>query len=79
MRVLLFARARELVGTDVLDVVLPDAATVGELRRRLAKDCPRLAGLLQRCAIAVNSEYVGDETQLAANAEVAVLPPVSGG
>jgi molybdopterin converting factor subunit 1 len=75
----LFARARDLAGSDTLRVELPDGATVADLRRRLAVDCPALAGLLQRCAIAVDGDFTEETRVLSASAEVAVLPPVSGG
>lgn len=76
--VLFFARARELVSTD--RVVLDAAGmTVGNLRRRLAADFPALAGLLERCAVAVNGEYAEDSVAVPPGAEVAVIPPVSGG
>lgn len=75
----LFARARELVGLDTCDVELPEAATVAELRLRLAADYPRLVGLLERSALAVNDDFADDARRLTANDEVAVLPPVSGG
>jgi molybdopterin converting factor subunit 1 len=79
IQVRLFARARDLAGADTLTVALPDGATVGELRRRLADVCPRLGGLLERSAIAVDDEFAGDEALLPSRAEVALLPPVSGG
>ena len=79
MRVLLFARARELAGAEAVEVAMPAAATVGDLRNLLGEQYPRLAGLLVRCAIAVNNEYADDATRLASDAEIALLPPVSGG
>ena len=79
MRVLLFARARELAGSGHVDVDLPAAATVADLRRCLAQQCSRLAGLAARSAIAVNGDYADDAAPLPANAEVALVPPVSGG
>jgi molybdopterin converting factor subunit 1 len=79
MRVLLFARARELAGADTLDIALTSGATVGDLRQQLGVQCPRLAGLAERCAIALNNEYADDDAPLPINAEVALLPPVSGG
>ena len=79
MRVLLFARARDLAGGASIEVALPAGVTVGELRRRLAEQHPRLAGLVDRCAIAVNNEYAEDAAPLPTNAEVALVPPVSGG
>jgi len=78
-RVKLFARARDLAGAAEVAVDLPDAATVADLRRRLAADRPALAGLLQRCAVAVDNEFADSDTPLSPTAEVALLPPVSGG
>lgn len=79
MKVRLFARARELAGADALEVSLPPGATVRDLRQRLAEECPTLAGLLERSAVAVNDEFADDELTLPRGAEVALLPPVSGG
>jgi molybdopterin converting factor subunit 1 len=79
LHIRLFARARDLAGTDALRVELPDGATVADLRRRLAIDCPALMGLLERSALAVENEFAADSLILSANAEVALLPPVSGG
>ncbi len=78
-RVRLFARAKDLAGAEAVVVTLPAGATVGDLRRRLACDYPTLAGLLQRCAIAVGNEFAEDSQPLPPSAEVALLPPVSGG
>lgn len=75
----LFARARDLAGTPTTAVTLPAGATVGQLRRALAQAHPSLATLLERSALAVNNEYAADQQILPANAEVALLPPVSGG
>lgn len=79
MRVLLFARARELAGVEAVEVHLPPNATVADLRASLAKQCERIAKLVERSAIAVNNEYADDSTKLPAAAEVALVPPVSGG
>ncbi len=79
IQVQLYARARELGGGDAVTVTLPEGATVGDLRRQLAAQYPRLAGLLERSALAVNDDFVDDFVSLPVNAEVAVVPPVSGG
>jgi molybdopterin converting factor small subunit len=78
LEVKLFARARDLAGADVVRLAPPLPATVGALRRRLAEECPSLATLLGRCAIAVGHEFADDD-RLLAGGEVAVIPPVSGG
>jgi molybdopterin converting factor subunit 1 len=79
VHVSLFARARDLAGADVLRVELPDGATVADLRHRIAADCPALSSLLERSALAVANEFAADSLVLSANAEIALLPPVSGG
>ena len=79
VRVRLFARAKDLAGTDLVSVELPTNAIVADLRRRLAEQIPSLAPLLQRSALAVNQEFARDDQPLTDDAEVALLPPVSGG
>jgi molybdopterin converting factor subunit 1 len=79
VRVRLFARAKDLAGADAVAVTLPPGATVADLRRRLVADHPALAALLSRCAVAVAGEFAEDSLTLTAGAEVALLPPVSGG
>lgn len=79
MKVLLFARARDLAGSGELEIELATDATVADLRRALGARYPRLAPLLDRCAIAVDQEFAVDQTPLSPAAVVALLPPVSGG
>jgi molybdopterin converting factor subunit 1 len=79
MTVLFFARARDLVGAVSVRLDPPCPATVGALRRELARRYPQLAGLLERSALAVGDEFADDATPLAPDVEVALLPPVSGG
>jgi molybdopterin synthase catalytic subunit len=75
----LFARARDLAGTSELTLDLPEGAKVADLRKALALAHPKLTGLLERSAIAVNDDFAGDEQVLSPDAEAALLPPVSGG
>jgi molybdopterin converting factor subunit 1 len=79
LRVQLFARARDLAGAAVVTVEVPAGATVGELRRRLAAQVPVLAALLSRSALAVAGDFADDAVVLHETAEIALLPPVSGG
>lgn len=79
VHVRLFARARDLVRSDELRMEMPDGATVADLRRRLAADYPALSSLLERSALAVENEFAADSQVLLADAEIALLPPVSGG
>lgn len=79
MNVLLFARARDLIGAARVEIALPPSATIGELRRRLREQYPKAAGLVGKSAFAVNDEFADDATKIPDGAEVALLPPVSGG
>ena len=75
----LFARAKDLAGADAVTVELTAPATVGDLRRRLATEHPRLESLLAHCAFAVDDEFADDLCELSSEVEIALLPPVSGG
>lgn len=78
-RVLLFARARELAGVAELAMTFSECARVADVRRDLAARFPALAALLPRCAVAINGEYADDAAPMPADAELAIIPPVSGG
>jgi molybdopterin converting factor subunit 1 len=75
----LFARARDLAGADSISFDLPAGGTVRDLKSRLAAERPALAGMLERSALAVDNELADDGLVLQAGAEIALLPPVSGG
>jgi molybdopterin converting factor subunit 1 len=75
----LFAAARDLAGGEQLTVELPAGATIGELREQLRQQCPALASLLVHAMFAVDATYATDETCVPADAEIACIPPVSGG
>jgi molybdopterin converting factor subunit 1 len=75
----LFARAKDLAGADTVRVELTAPATVGDLRRRLAAEHPRLEFLLAHSAFAVDDEFAAPSLVLSAGQEIALLPPVSGG
>ena len=80
VRVKLFAVARQRAGQDLVEVEVPSAgATVADLRRAVVNRCPALADVLPHAKIAVNGDYAADASPLPANAEVALIPPVSGG
>ncbi len=79
VRVIAFATASDLLGTEALDLTLPEGSGTGELRRQLVARQPQLDILWDRLAVAVDGELVRGETRLADGCEVALLPPVSGG
>lgn len=75
-----FATALDAVGSAETEHDLPDGSTVGDLVERLTAAHPGLEALWPRLAVAVDGEVAGDRTvTLHDGAEVALLPPVSGG
>lgn len=79
LTVRLFARIRESLGQDTLVIILPDKATIADLRLELIKCFPELATLLAVSAIAINHDFADDARVLASHDEIAIIPPVSGG
>ncbi len=78
LTVLYFAAAREAAGT-ARETVAERPRDVEALRELLLARHPALARVLPRCRIAVNQELAGEGTPLPEGAEVALIPPVSGG
>lgn len=79
VRLLLFARAKELAGVDQLTLEIPPDATLLQLRQELSRRFPALADFLPRCQWAIHDGLAHDDTPLSEDAIVAILPPVSGG
>ncbi len=75
----LFAGARELVGVEEVDVELASHSTVADLRRALLANYPTLEIIVPHALFAINATYATDESEIPDNAEVALIPPVSGG
>jgi molybdopterin converting factor small subunit len=80
IHVRLFALARQRAGQATIVVEVPGPATVAALKRALADASPGLAPLVPHLLIAIEGEYASDDrTLIPQGAEVAAIPPVSGG
>jgi molybdopterin converting factor subunit 1 len=79
VRVRVFAALREILGKEEVEVELPEGTTVDGLWTQLVADDERLAPFTKSINFALNHDFVGKETELSPNDEVAFLPPVSGG
>lgn len=79
VRVKLFAVARELAGSNEVVVELRDGATVDDLRTELTSLVPALGRIMPHSLWAIGTEYVGGDAVLPDDADVALIPPVSGG
>ena len=79
VRVLLFARPREVVGSGSLELDLDEGATAADAFDVLAGRAPGLAAMRGAIRPAVDNEYAAWSTVLAAGAELALIPPTAGG
>ena len=77
--VLYFAAARDRAGTSSETVDAPSGTTVQTLTEQLVSRHPRLAAVLPHLRVAVNQEFVSPKDEVPDGAEVALIPPVSGG
>lgn len=79
VRVLYFAAIRERIGLDQEDLDLPERTTDRAVLALVGTRHPAAAPLLAPCRIAVDQAFIRGEVALRTGAEVAVIPPVSGG
>lgn len=80
VKLLLFATLKEIAGQSSLTLTLSgDTATVGDVRRVLISQYPKLKAHVEVAIAAVNEEYAFDEDRVGSGDTVAFFPPVSGG
>src|SRR5215210_7175177 len=79
IRLLAFATAADALGTIETELDIPEGSRVADLRERLDRDHPGLAPLWPHLAVAIDGRVVSSDALLKDGAEVALLPPVSGG
>lgn len=75
----LFAVAKQLAGADALELEVPESGTIADLRSALVEQVPKLAPLSRHVSFAMASQYVRDNELILPGAELACIPPVSGG
>ena len=91
IRLLAFASASEALGSSDIDFQLRslqgpstedpsvESATVADLKAELTRRHPELEALWERLAVSLNGQIASDAEVITEGAEVALLPPVSGG
>jgi molybdopterin synthase catalytic subunit/molybdopterin converting factor small subunit len=79
IHLLAFASAGDALGATEMDLELSEGSHVSDLRTLLHRDHPKIIPLWPRLAVAVDGRIVSPEELLQDGAEVALLPPVSGG
>jgi molybdopterin converting factor small subunit len=75
----LFARYREAVGRDRIEVDVADDATVEAVWTAVSATHPVLARYRPHTLFAIGNEYVTADRAVRAGEELACFPPVSGG
>ena len=75
----LFARLRDVAGTEHCDVNVPAGASVDDVWRETSTRFPALAPFEPVVSAAVNAEFARRRSPVHDGDEVAFLPPVSGG
>lgn len=79
VKVLFFATLKEKAGTRQTQLDLPAGMTISQLKSMMAAKFPGLNGILSHCLASINHHYCTDDSEIPADAEVALFPPVSGG
>ncbi len=79
LNVLFFAQARERAGAASATLTLPDGSCVRDALDALVREYEGLAPLRAHLAVAQNGVLVRAGDPLRDGAELALLPPVSGG
>ena len=78
LRVALYAGMAEAAGTRVAEIDWR-GGSVADLRADLEAAYPAVGPLLARSAVAIGNRYATDDAAVPAAADVAIIPPVSGG
>jgi sulfur-carrier protein len=79
VHVRLFAGLKDLAKRSSVEMPWKPGLTVAGVREELAQQSPALRPLLERSKAAVDDQMADDQVAVPDNAEVAFLPPISGG
>lgn len=77
-RIKAFGISREIIGSKLLEIEVPEGYPVSDLKKDLFKKYPTLVKL-RSLYVAVNNEYAEEQSVLREGDEIALIPPVSGG
>lgn len=77
--VLMFAHLKERAGAARVNVLIPESATVADLKAALVEKYPALAAAMPTVIVAMDKTFAYDLDLVKPGAELALFPPVSGG
>lgn len=75
----LFAAVRDIAGDEKVELDVSGEADIAEVRAAMIGKWPQLRPYAQFLNFAVNQTYATAATRVAADDEIACIPPVSGG
>lgn len=75
----LYAGLRDLAKLSHLELPWAPDLTIATLRNTLSTSYPTIAPLLARSNIAINDQISSNDQPIPDHADIAILPPVSGG
>ncbi len=75
----MFAALKEMMGEACVELDLPPGTTVAQMKHTLAERYPSVREVLARTQVALNQEFAAPEAVVPEGAELACIPPVSGG
>ncbi|HUF00208.1 MAG TPA: MoaD/ThiS family protein [Anaerolineales bacterium] len=79
VKLLFFATLRDRAGARSMELDIPVDLTVQGLKDKISAEYPNLKDSMSSVLITINREYAFDDAVIPQNAELAMVPPVSGG